>query len=127
MDSFENMAFHYIEIGHLLLNAYVLFSCNWLQSALTIPIVHSAKDDFKDAHIIQEKLVSIEEKRHHKIMHGFKVLSEPVPGLQLNGVSAMEINRIRDFVCVGLRKIVKVSGEEEERNAAQEDTPAASQ
>lgn len=71
--------------------------------------------------MIQEKLVSIEERRHVKIMHGFQEISEPIPGLQLNGVGAMEINRIRDFVCQGLRRIVKVSGEEEETRKEEEE------
>ncbi|KAL0478521.1 GINS2, partial [Acrasis kona] len=105
--SFASLPFHYLEIALLLLKF--------------------AGDDFEDQHLIRAKIEDIENFRHDKMKMGLRRISAvdgPMFGFVLNNISAMEINRNREFVCTSLHNLRQIDGANEEEEDEEEDEQA---
>ena len=74
-DKFSDLPFHYLEMAKLLLA--------------------NASSDLTDANAIRALLADIEDVRRAKVERGLKNLDIGSVSVKLNGLSAMEVNRIR--------------------------------
>ena len=79
---FAPLPYHYLEVAYELLNA--------------------AEDDLQDPNRIRVALVDIEDTRRAKVARGLKSIDRAVNVIKLNDISAMELNRIREFACSSL-------------------------
>ena len=93
-DMFQPIHFHYLEIALQLLNV--------------------ARDDIEDDNDIHLLLEDIENVRSRKLTKGLQKLSKPILGFRTNNISAMEINRNRDFVTKSLQTIYDKFADREE-------------
>ncbi|KAL0491989.1 DNA replication complex GINS protein [Acrasis kona] len=87
----------------------------------------AAGDDFEDQHLIRAKIEDIENFRHDKMKMGLRRISAvdgPMFGFVLNNISAMEINRNREFVCTSLHNLRQIDGANEEEEDEEEDEQA---
>ena len=116
-DSFEEVPFYYIEIASQLIKMYI-YMLYWLT-------LYSSPEDFADR---KNKIEDIENVRQGKIKNGLQKgiegASGTVPGFMLNNLSAMEINRMRDFVCSTMYELKKISGDmdvDEDEGVAEEE------
>ncbi|CAK9868322.1 unnamed protein product [Sphagnum jensenii] len=89
---FQPLPFHYVEISRLLLD--------------------NAREDFENNFMVQSLLEDIKDVRWDKVEAGLKTLSTRTHAVKLKNVSAMEVNRMRNFTVRALQSFYKHDSED---------------
>ncbi len=90
---FEPMPFHYLEIANQLL--------------------HFAAHDFEQPERIKLLIEDIDNVRQAKVNVGLQVLDGASDGFQLNNISSMEVNRMRQILTNSLQKVYEISSKDD--------------
>ncbi|KAH9533605.1 hypothetical protein CY35_18G061300 [Sphagnum magellanicum] len=110
---FQPLPFHYVEISRLLLDKLLkLIGCLSPWECLCWLFMGSAREDFENNFMVQSLLEDIKDVRWDKVEAGLKTLSTRTHAVKLKNVSAMEVNRMRNFTVRALQSFYKHDSED---------------